>query len=404
MQKHRDTGARARKDAAKASKSVSGKGAVNGIDSKSVAADAVKTALADKGGKGKTKRVAKEVGKQQALVAATKAAESKGVPLVGFDEVLRNPKSVKAWAVAGTRSAIAAGLTFVAGTAGVYIEKIIHRFGYKKLAIMAAISMTLQIITAVMFLMLAASVASETIAKPLGIVSSIMKFIPGLGDDESKNEMETAPGNICKAQPEPRARYVSEHEHMESTTEDSPLPPIEGAPDSTETTETETPSSGGYTPPSAFNEDGSVTADAKELMRKIPNGSDALLAETWLLYALSHQSDDQYYKWEDFRPMYATAYHYVEDKKKTHDQQQSTSPKQKGESLPKLKKVDLADETPTPMEIAMNIDQGTYYEPFSLAAATMTASLIMEDDGYLTVTSPSEESAVIGRVQTLCGI
>lgn len=372
-------------------------------DKKALASSAVKATLNDKGGKGRVRRVTQEVGKQKASVAVAKAAQSKGVPVAGLDAALANPTSVKAWASTAARTAVAAGLTYVGlGAFGGKVEELIHRIGYKRIAICLAVLMSVQAVCALVFLMFSAAIATEVIAKPMGVVSSILRHIPGLSNEEDEEALKDMPSNLCRAVPEPRP-HSDPSSPPDTDAVTAPVTPSVTEGDTTEGTEPvsghESPA-GGFTPPRAIDEQGHITEDARDLMRQVPNGADPLYTESWMLYVLSHPKDDPYVQWDAFRPMFAASYHYVESKKKPNKQQVSTSP---GEPLPPLKRGNRVNETPTPLEIVMHIDQGTYYDPFTLAASTMTASLIMEDDGFLTITSPDQESAVIGRMQAVCG-
>ena len=331
--------------------------------------------------------------------AVTKASDSliaKGVPVVGVERVLDNPTSVKAWTVAGARTAIAAGLSAAGlGVMGKKVEELLHRIGYKRLAIGLAVVMVLQAFIAGMVIIMAVVIAEETVLKPASIIASVAGKLSSLFDgDQGSKDVKSVPGHICKPVPKPRAAATpptAVPAHDKSTT-DAPA----HAPDA-------------FTPPPAVDENGKLIPEAARLMTEVPHGAQALQAETWMLYVMSHPKDDPKSSWDAFAEVYNRALKVVADKKDRANNRTptTTTPRTAPDRLDQRKIV-------TPVEIAMQIDPTTFYEPFELAAATMTASLMLENEKemnghpdrnpHIVRYTDEQMASVLGRLTALCGV
>lgn len=349
------------------------------------------------------KGVAKTAAKQAALNKATSAAATKGAPLAGADRVLENPTSAKAWAVAGARTAVAAGLAAIGlGAAGKWVEEVIHRIGYKRLLIGLALMLVAQSLMSVMIILMTVVVAEETVLKPVSIVASVIGKASSLfsGEDGDKT-LADVPSHICKPVPKPKPA-VAKTPSTESS-EDSEAGEEKNSP----------PPSSSFTPEPVIGEDGKIKPDVVSLSKDIPRGSQALQAETWLLYVMAHPEGDTNSSWDAFAPLYTSSFQYVSDKKirQTKSSTSVPSPTPTTSFPPDALN---QRETITPLEVVMHIDPAPYYEPFELAASTMTASLMLENekqkkgdpakDPHILKYSDDQLASVLGRMEMFCGV
>lgn len=322
--------------------------------------------------------VVKEVAKEVAGSNLTKFASRKaGVPLAGVEGVIDKPTSVKAWSIAGARSGVAMALTAVSGVFGGYIEQFIHKVGYKRLLIGAAVTALMS--TFVIFVMVAAVVASvtEAVIKPVTVIGSMLDTIPGYGPDSE--QMEGIPHRMCTTQPAPRGRQTSGDEEGEG-------------------------GEGLFVPDPAVDEEGKITEKARRLMvdPNVTSGkADPLRVETWMLYVLSHHDLDPKAQWDNFTDAYREAYEAVSTAR--GDVEDPTAPaKNSNSGEPSPAPVRHVRTDITPIELVMHIDPRTFYDPFLLPAATMTSALALEE-GMLNQTD-EQLSTVLGRMSTLCGL
>ena len=367
-----------------------------------LAAGALKAAQGQEDGS-----VVKEAAKSVAADQAVKAAAAKGLPLAGVEDVLAKPTSVKAWTVAGARTAVAAGLTYFTGGFGKWIEAAIHRIGYKRLLVGTLVTflVTMTVATYMIFSVVAA--VSETVTKPVSVIWSIIEDIPGFSKDDD-SLTEGIPDHMCRLPPEPRAaQTLTTTSSVAPTTEAVPADDPDGSESiSVPTSSTPTPDSG-FVPEKAIGEGGKLTESATKLMTEVKvhgRGADPLMVETWLLYRMSHSEDDPKVGWDQFGAEYRTAYAYVAHERgatetpptaaKDSNNLPSDGSEPKGLSN---KRTDI-----TPMELVMSMDPTPYYDPFQLAAATITSYLVLEP-GFLSQTD-DQVSAVIGRMNALCGV
>lgn len=342
------------------------------------------------------------------IAAAFARGGKDGVKNVADKEALKaenvpdSPKSVKAWTTSAARSAVAAGLAFFGmGTLSTKVGQIIHRIGYKRIVITVTALIAIQTLLVAAVIVSAIGAVTETATKPLSVIASLMDYVPGVGDDAEA--LKGVPDKMCKAAPVPTSA-------AQPTSPAVPLPDDEpdrvaGREDAPAESTTMSPESSatGYTPPSAYDTDGKLTEETTALMNRIPRGTDAIEAESWLLYALSHPPTDSL-----VTDLSAYAARYRTEFTKIYLERQRNSggtPPRDDDSVPfKVEQTDkLLAAKVTPVEVNSAIDPLTDYKPFTLAAATMTGSLTMEETRYLVFTE-EEQSAVFGRITTGCGI
>lgn len=333
----------------------------------------------------------KETVKGAVIDKAADAAAAKGIPVKGLEEIAARPTSIKAWATTGVRTGVTMALSSVTGVFGGYIEEIIHKIGYKRILWgLGATAVFTAFITFVMAATLVASV-TEAVVKPVTVIGSLMDFVPGYGPDD--DQLKGIPDRVCPVPPKPRAGQTV-YVETQTPTEDGGV----------ETTTVAQESNGGFIPEPAIGEDGKVTDEARALMRNpgITRNVDPLRVETWMLYALSHPKDDPKAQWDEFGTQYRMAYNFVARQK--GEPELSDEPAQNSNRSVNVEPQGLKPVRTdiTPMEMVMQIDPTAYYEPFRLAAATMTATLALEED-RLNQTD-DQLSAVIGRMQALCGM
>lgn len=345
---------------------------------------------------GDRKDAAVAVGKDLAAQKMLEKAALKGVPVKGLDQALTRPSSIKGWSVVAGRTAVSAGLTAVTGAFGTYIEDFLHRVGYKRLIIwIAALSVVLTISAGFMTMIVVASI-SETVLHPLSVAASLLGKVPGVGESDERRLIESAPKYLCRPVAVPHAAAaavpdtVADGAVPATAEEDEPPSDGEGAPEVTESY---------FVPKVAIGEDGRLTDAAKDLMRHVPRFANPLRTETWMLYVLAHPDDDPNSDWDAFKPLYETSRAYVSSQKNPYDMQKSTSPAI-GSSTTDKHPDKIIDSDMTPMELVMGIDPSPFYDPFALAAATMTSSLILDnfldgDDG--------DKKAALSRMETACG-
>lgn len=270
------------------------------------------------------------------------------------------PTSLKTWAVAGARTALATGLSSAGfGVAGKSVEELIHRAGYRRIIIGLALAAALAVLTVTTILVMSVVVAEETILKPVSVVASVMgKLSPLFGGNEGK-DISGVPRHLCKPVPSPGA----------------------GA----------TPSGGDpspFIPLPALDTNGRMTPETARLMREVPRGAQVLQAETWMMYVMSHPKDDPLSNWNVFAVPYEKALHHIS-------------------AVKSARTVAV-----TPIEIAMRIDPSASYDPFELAAASMASSLILENeketggkpdhDPHIVRYNEEQIASVTGRMMSLC--
>ena len=345
--------------------------------------------------------VAKTAAKQAAVGTVAKAAAKKGVPLAGVEEVIAKPKSVKAWSIAGARTAVAAGLTAVTGGAGVFIESFISKVGYKRLAIGAAATVIASLFMTFILLITVVAAVTETVTKPVSIIGSIMDSIPGFGPDDE--QMEGIPDRMCPMPPDPRAPQAS---LVTSTTAPTPTTSITPGDPDEPSAEPITEQSSGFVPEPAIDKDGKITDKARALMSNpnIDKTTDPLRVETWMLYVMSHPDDDPKSQWDTFTGEYRAAYAYVAKERGLPETPTTTAVNSNKVNTDGSEPVGLRPIRTdiTPIELVMSIDPNTFYDPFQLAAATMVSSMVLEKD-FLNQTD-DQVTAVVGRMQALCGM
>lgn len=317
-----------------------------------------------------TRRVARlgtEKGAQEAVNAISTRLATKSIPVKGFEDVLSNPRSIRSWARAVTRTGITAGLMYVLPGAGNWIEEALNRIGYKRMAIAAAV-MTTATFLVVVSVLVSAAAAVEEVLKPVSVVASILDHIPGFGsDDGDEGEAIRAMGKMCGPPPDTAAATL----------------PSDGA----------TPPSGENAPPpsSSFHPEpvidpvtGKATQRVHDAMQLIPAGSPPLLAESWLMYYLSHPEGDANREWGAFSTAYEGAYAYVNANKPRPTVDENGT------------RVDV-----TPLEIVMAIDPNPTYTPFQLVSSAAVYTLGVEK--YLPMTQ-LQSSALKGRIYAACGV
>ncbi|TXH10987.1 MAG: hypothetical protein E6R04_03285 [Spirochaetes bacterium] len=322
-----------------------------------------------------------EAAKDTAKKTIMEKAAQKGVPVKGLDRVAERPGSFKVWAASAGRTAVAAGLAYLGlGKFGSWAEGVLHKIGYKRLLILGVLSLVMTVAMSACTVMILLAAVSETVAKPVGIIASILGFAPERAGDVTA---ETIPKNMCRPAPAPRASGITE------IPETVNLGPEEGE-DGAEGTEepTEAPAPQGFTPEPVFDEDGRLTPVAISLMDRVPRGVDALKAETWMLYVMAHPPGDHLADWEEFTTAYDYSNAYVSAQKTPDKVQKSTSPENTYVNV-------------APIEIAMNMDSAPFYDAFTLAAATMTASLAI--DGNV-IADEDGKRAILGRMEAACGV
>lgn len=329
------------------------------------------------------KGAAVQTAKNTAVRSAMDKAASKGLPLKGVEQLSERPGSLKVWITVAGRSAVSAGLSYLGlGKLGSWAEDVIHRIGYKRLIVIIAISAVMTFVMSACAVMMFVASISDTVLKPVGVVASLL----GTAPDKAGGASENIPKNMCRPAPAPRSVGVTE------IPETAPLE--DGA-----ETDVEGPGVGGFTPESVFNEDGRLTESATSLMKDIPRGTPSLLAETWMLYVMAHPRDDPSAQWEAFVTTYDYSKAFVSHHKTSDEVQKSTSP-----DTPVGKDSQTEKDSPvevSPIEIVMNMDSGPFYDAFTLAAATMTASLVM--DNYVTA-DDQDKRALSNRMESLCGV
>lgn len=314
-------------------------------------------------------------GAQRAVDQLTRKFGTK-VPLKGVDRVLTNPRSVKAWAGAATRTSIAAGLTYLTGGLGSTIEEALAKVGYKRMAYAAAAMMMVSTLVLVSVLVSAAA-AVEQVIKPVSVVASILDHIPGFGpEDGDEAEALREIGTMCAAAPDTAAATLPEPSSGDTET----APPADGAAPVEE-------------PPQQFEPEavidpltGKATPRVRDAMQLIPAGTPVLVAEAWMIYYLSHPADDPTSNWDTFGSEFNSAYTFVEQ--------------QRGESVAVRdqngNRVDI-----TPLEIVMALDPNPTYTPFQLVSSAAIYTLGVEE--YLPMTE-LQSSALKGRMYAACGI
>lgn len=323
---------------------------------------------------GVTSRVARlgtEEGAQQAVNAITQRLVSRNLPIKGFDAVLDNPRSVRTWARALTRTGIAAGLTYVLPGAGNWIEEALSRIGYKRMAIGAAAASLVSLLVVVSVLVSAAA-AVESVLKPASVVASVLEHIPGFGpDDGDEEEAVNSVGRVCGPTPDTAA---------------ATLPSTEAEADPSASTDEPTPPPSSFQPEPVIDPDtGKATPRVHDAMQLIPAGSEPLLAESWLMYYLSHPEGDTNRDWDAFTTAYEGAYAYVASQRVAEPIRD-----EKGERL------DI-----TPLEIVMAVDPNPTYTPFQLVASAAVFTLGTEE--YLPMTK-GQATVLKGRMYAACGI
>lgn len=328
------------------------------------------------------KTVVKDEARRQGVAAATKAAAAKGIPVAGLDRVAAKPTSVKAWMVAGSRTAVKATLTYFSGGTLGWVEEVIARVGYKRLLIGVVALMAVSVVTMVLVFMGIAAAVS-TVLQPASIVSSVMDYVPGMGSDESGSDHL---GRMCRTPMSPKPVPV-ETPSEQRVENDEEQPSEEPAPT--------------FTPEPALDENGKLTPQTREKMQNIPHGADALQAESYLLYAMSHPADDANQDWHTFQGMFQAAKSYVlKEKDMSLPDAVKQLPKNEQRKIIEKRRDDPDWEAQvTPMEIVMNIDPNGTYEPFSLASSTATVTLIAEK--YLTASDKQTDYAM-GRMMEAC--
>jgi len=294
--------------------------------------------------------------------AVTKVADTVGskAGVKGIGEIAQRPRSVKAWAKAGARTGISWAINLAAPGAGGKVEEVLNTIGYKRLA-MIVVSLAMIPVVAGGVLIVGAAATVDQVLKPTAVIASVLKMLPGMGDDEDPEKVEQdirEIGRVCGPVPVPE-RVLTDGQDQESTSSFIPKPVID--------------------------DEGKATPEVKDAMKLIPPDADPLQAETWMVYRFSHPDDDPHRDWGTFKQIYDPAYSLVAEKR--------------GEPTDD---VDGPRTDITPAELLMNIDPYGIYPPFYLAAASSVAYLGVEK--WFDNITEDQMAAVMGRAVELCGV
>lgn len=181
---------------------------------------------------------------------------------------------------------------------------------------------------AVFFFITVLTVVTATALQPLQVISSVIGWVPGLGPDDAPQE--APPEQLCVAQPPSAPPADADHSGDPSVQAEAPTSP---APEQSSR--------------AALSDNGRITDWVMGLARQAPEQSEARKVQAWLLFAMAHPDDPRAASWQSFAEPYDQAARIV-------------SPHATGS------------------DIANTIDASANYQPYTLAAASLTLAGIMD--------------------------
>ena len=318
---------------------------------------------------------AKSAAKTQARKAATKAASTAGV--VGADKVLDKPHSARAWGESLGRTGVAWALKPLGGKRS---EQLIHRFGYQRLALGLVVSIILSI-----FLIAGAAAAvvvtvADAVTKPAAVAQSVVDKLLGRDNDGAESGF-TSEERLCAPVPAPQPAELP----MESLPTPSASPAPTRGSRAPSTAPTPTPET--FTPKPPLDQEGMLTEASKRFMRQVPRNADPVRAETWLLYVMSHPTDDPRSEWDRFGVAFDSARNASDSG--GNGSPESRNPSSTGDDL----------RSSDPLALVMAIDRRPDYLPFVLPAASIITALHLDEKLVLL---PEQEESVITRMMNAC--
>jgi hypothetical protein len=297
--------------------------------------------------------------------------------VVAADTVLDKPRSAKAWGEMAARTGVAWILKPLGGKRS---EKLIAKFGYARLAIALMVTALLSVIATIGLLLVVTEVVTSTLTKPAAIAQSVVDRI--LGRDPDDQGPEAVPDErMCAPVPRPQPAVLDPESLPTPSTTTSAPSARSGSPNAT----TAAPTPETFTPNTPLDSEGHLTPESARLMRQVPRGADPVRVETWLLYALSHPTDDPRADWDRFGDAYEKA--RITVRSSATGATRSTS---------------AAENTETdsdPLALIMVIDDNPDYLPFVLPASAITAAMIYDEQISPT---PAQQEAVLGRMLSAC--
>jgi len=318
---------------------------------------------------------AKSAAKTKARKTAVKAASTAGV--VGADKVSKAPLSARAWGESLGRTSVAWALKPLGGKRS---EQLIHRFGYQRLALGLVVSIILSIFLIAGVTAAVVVTVTDAVTKPAAVAQSVVDKLLGRDNDGAESGF-TSEERLCAPVPAPQPAELP----MESLPTPSTSPAPTRGSRAPSTSPTPTPET--FTPKPPLDQEGMLTEASKRFMRQVPRNADPVRAETWLLYVMSHPTDDPRSEWDRFGVVFDSARNASASGGNVSPE--SRNPSSTGDDL----------RSSDPLALVMAIDRRPDYLPFVLPAASIITALHLDEKLILL---PEQEESVITRMMNAC--